>query len=98
MTRELGSTGMSADVADSVVSDPKRTKAIDPDVLVTTTLSPPPANVELTEIAPAESAVVPFDRNGLIEPVGIGKALRVTQCAQPRPHACRSRSLRSELW
>ena len=52
--------------ADAVTDEsaPKRTKANEVAVLVTTTDSPPPASGTLAELVPADSDTVPVGRNG----------------------------------
>jgi hypothetical protein len=71
ITRLLGSTGMSARVATTLVSDPNLTYAKDVHVFVTTTESPPPASATLAEVVVAPRETVPVGRNGMIEPIAI---------------------------
>jgi hypothetical protein len=67
----LGSTGISARVATTLLSDPNLTYANDADILVTTTESPPPASATLAEAVVAPKETVPVGRNGIIEPIAI---------------------------
>jgi len=68
ITRLFGKTGMSADDAETVLSEPKRTNATDAELLVTTTDSPPPARGEAADTVVAATLTDPVGRNGLVDP------------------------------
>jgi hypothetical protein len=69
--RLFGKIGMSFVVAATDGSDPKRIKATDDEVLVTTAVSPPPANATFAAVVVADIPTVPEGRKGLVEPIGI---------------------------
>jgi hypothetical protein len=71
MTRELASTGISLLAAETDGSAPKRTKARDVVVFVTTMVSPPPASAAVLDEVVALSDTVPVGRNGVMEPMAM---------------------------
>jgi hypothetical protein len=75
---------MSVVVATTVAFEPNLINPKTLDVLVTTTLSPPPASGAFVETLPAATVTVPVGRNGLIEPLGMAMepSIVVSQCVR----------------